>query len=132
MLEHPSPFITFPSSQTSVPSLILFPHVCQTLGWPFQAHPDSIAQELLHPSPLVVFPSSHTSVDIMYPSPHNESSTVNVYGDEPAKVKTNTGLKMEWEYLRHFHKPSLLEMLLDQNLGPIQFEMDSNTQQLNL
>jgi hypothetical protein len=59
----PSPFNKAPSSQVSVPILLLSPQIGEQVSAteeapPAQVYPISIEQVLLHPSPETVFPSS--------------------------------------------------------------------------
>ena len=66
---HPSPS-SEPSSQCSLPALLLSPQVVMHLeGVPEQVKPFSTVQVELHPSPFPTFESSHASV-MMTPSPH--------------------------------------------------------------
>ena len=75
-----------PSSHSSIPIVLLSPHISAHLLFIgavesfMQAAPDSIIQSLLHPSPETRFPSSHCSIfDASIPSPH---SVRQMSGDE--------------------------------------------------
>ena len=75
-----------PSSQSSIPIVLLSPHISDHLLFIgavksfIQVAPDSIIQNILHPSPETRFPSSHCSFfDARTPSPH---SVRQMSGDE--------------------------------------------------
>ena len=72
---HPSPFLMFPSSQSSLELIILFPQVWMHVSGvvalpPEQVYPNSLVHVLEHPSPSIRLPSSQSSVVTLRPSPH--------------------------------------------------------------
>src|SRR5689334_21949374 len=71
LLSQPSPLVVLPSSQTSVPRIMLSPQIgVHELGLPGQSQPTSTWQLPSQPSPGDVSLSSHASAPATLPSPH--------------------------------------------------------------
>jgi hypothetical protein len=90
---HPSPDTVPPSSQPSVPTLLLSPQTGEQVSTevelpPVQVNPNSTVQVFPHPSPLMPFPSSQISAATLRPSPQVEVHTEGAPEQEkPGSIK---------------------------------------------
>jgi hypothetical protein len=91
VLEQPSAFVVFVSSQDSAPATMPSPQALasHSEGAPWQTQPASKPQVPLQPSPLTLWPSSHCSMPATMPSPQAAAAqTDGVPGhDHPSSVR---------------------------------------------